>query len=307
MRLLVVVGPTASGKTALAVRVAERVGGEIISADSVQVYRGFDIGSGKPTADELARAPHHLLDCVDPSEPMDAARWAELADAAIAQICQRCRVPIVCGGTFLYVKALLYGLAPAPPADSTVRERHRALAETEGRAALHEKLREVDPACAARLAPNDLVRVSRALEVYELSGTTMTEWQGRHGFREPRFDARLVGVATTREALDSRIKARVAHMMAAGWMDEVRALVASGHRHARAMSAVGYKQVLEAIDSGNDSDQDAVSAAVVRATRIFARRQRTWLRDQPVEWIEPTAGLEAVLDWLASSTPPKPG
>lgn len=282
-----VVGPTASGKTELAVTLAERLGGEIVSADSVQVYRHFEIGTGKPSADERARAPHHLIDVFEPHEHCDVARWVELADAAIAEIQSRGRTPIVCGGTFLWVRALIYGLAAAPPADPALRARHQHRAASEGRAALHAELARVDPETAARLAPNDLVRVSRALEVYELSGVTMSRWQAEHGFEKPRLGARLLGVARERDELDRRIRARAEAMLAAGWLEEVRDLVARGYGETRAMGSVGYRQVHEALASGAPIDLPALTEAVVRATRVFARRQRTWLRDQPVEWLPP--------------------
>jgi len=285
--LTVVVGPTASGKTALAVRLAEERGGEIVSADSVQIYRRFDIGSGKPSAEERARVVHHLVDLLDPNEPIDAAGWATLAARAIDDIRARGREPIVCGGTFLWVRALLFGLAGAPPADAVIRARHRARAESEGRPALHAELAQVDPESAARLAPNDLVRVSRALEVHELTGVPLSRWQAEHGFRTPRYVARLVGVRRDRDELDRRIEARVQAMLAAGWIDEVRALNAAGYGSSRAMGAVGYKQVSLALANGAPIDLSALALSIVRATRIFARRQRTWLRDEPVEWLEP--------------------
>lgn len=281
-----VVGPTASGKTALAVALAERLGGEVVTADSVQVYRRFDIGAGKPTAEERRRAPHHLIDICDPGEPMDAARWATLADATLAEIRGRGAVPIVAGGTFLWVRALLHGLAKAPPADEGVRAEHERIAATEGRAALHARLGAVDPRAAERLAPNDFVRVSRALEVHELTGTPLTEWQERHGFREERHRARLIGIHWDAEALSRRIEARVQAMLDAGWIDEVRALVSDGYGNARALGAVGYRQIASAIER-DAVDRAALTVEIVRATRIFARRQRTWLRQQPVEWLAP--------------------
>lgn len=283
--LPVFVGPTASGKTAYAVRAAEALGGEIVSADSVQVYRHFDIGTGKPTAEERARATHHLIDIVEPWEALDAARFAELADDMIASIRARGRLPIVCGGSYLWIRALVYGLAPAPPADEAIRSRHRALAEERGRSHLHEELARVDPDAAARLSPNDLVRVSRALEVYEQSGKTQSAWHAEHGFREPRHRAKLFGIERTREELDRRIVERARLMFEAGWLEEVRALLGAGHADARAMGSVGYRQIREALAREPAGDTERLLEDVVRATRVFARRQRTWLRDEPVTYL----------------------
>jgi len=287
--LIVVVGPTASGKTELAVRLAEERGGEIVSADSMQVYRHFDIGTGKPSPTELARARHHLIDLLEPNEPMDAALWAEHAERAIKDIRARAREPIVCGGTFLWVKALLFGLAGAPAASPEIRARHRERAEREGRAALHAELARVDPESAARLAPNDYVRVSRALEVFEQSGVPLSRFHEQHGFRAPRYTARLIGVRREPPELDQRIEARVRAMFAAGWLDEVRDLLAAGYAETRAMSAVGYKQVAAALRAETPLELEPLVTSVVRATRIFARRQRTWLREQNVEWVAPEA------------------
>lgn len=281
--LCVVVGPTASGKTELAIRLAEAFGGEVISADSVQIYRGFDVGSGKPTAAERVRAPHHLIDCADPLEAFDAQRFAALAEAAVADIRARGRVPIVCGGTFLWVRALTLGLAPAPPASPEVRARHAALVEAEGRGALHTALARVDPESAARLSPNDFVRVSRALEVYELSGRPQSAWHAEHGFRTTRHEARLYGVMWSREELDDRIARRVRGFLDEGWIEEVGALCAQGHGEARAMGSVGYRQVKEHLE-GKILASD-LEPAIVRATRVFVRRQRTWLRDEAVSWV----------------------
>jgi len=283
--LLAIVGPTASGKTSVAVALAEALGGEIISADSVQIYRAFDIGSGKPTATELARGRHHLVGALDPLDHVDAASWAQRAEAAIAEIRARGRVPIVCGGTFLWVKALLFGLAEAPAGDPATRERHRALAATEGRPALHALLREVDGPAAARLHPNDLVRVSRALEVHELTGQKMSALQNEHGFVRARHPARLVGIACEPAVLTGRITVRVRDWLARGWVEEVKALLAAGYGDARAMSSVGYAQVRAAV-SGELAVED-LETAIVRATRVFARRQRTWLNHAQVTWLQP--------------------
>lgn len=281
--LLVVVGPTASGKSDLAMELAERFGGEIVSADSVQIVRRFDIGSGKPTAAERARVPHHLVDACDPLDPMDAARFATAADAAIDDVRARGKVPIVCGGTFLWVKALVSGLAPGAPADAAIRKEHAERAEREGRAALHAELVAIDPAAAARLAPNDFVRVSRALEVFAITGQTLTDWHAAHQFATTRHAARLVGVDWPRDVLDTRIAARVRGWLEGGWLEEVEALLADGLGEARAMGSVGYKQVRESIEGRLRRDE--LEDAIVRATRVFVRRQRTWLRDEPVTWV----------------------
>ncbi len=282
-KLVVIVGPTASGKTDIALEAAENVGGEVISADSVQVYRRFDIGSGKPTASELARAPHHLVSILDPMDAIDAARYAALADAAIAEVRGRGRVPIVCGGTFLWIKALLQGLVVAPPGSEEIRARHRAMAASEGRTALHAKLAEVDPEAATRLHPNDVVRVSRALEVYELSGERMSEMQAAHAFKSPRYDFALFAVRRDNEQLTKRIEERARKWLENGWIEEVNQLVRDGLADARAMGSVGYREVAAHLD-GEIAPEELLDL-VVRSTRVFARRQRTWLNHEPVTWI----------------------
>src|SRR5260221_6445431 len=273
--LFAIVGPTASGKTSLAVALADRLGGEVVGADSVQIYRGFDVGSGKPNAEELARAPHHLVSAIDPLEHVDAAAWAQRAAHIIDDVRARGRVPIVCGGTFLWVKALLFGLARAPAASADIRRGHGSLADREGRPALHARLREVDAESAARLHPNDFVRVSRALEVYELTGKPMSAWQKEHAFARPLHRARLFAIACDPESLTERIRARVRAWLAGGWVDEVSAPLRPGYGDARAMSSVGYAQV-RAMLAGQLARGD-LAETVVRATRVFAPRQRTWL------------------------------
>jgi len=286
-QLWVVVGPTASGKTELAIQLCEEHDGEIVSADSVQVYRYFDIGSGKPSAAELARARQHLIDVIEPSEPMDAARFAELAELAIFDIRARGKRPIVCGGTFLWVRALIHGLVPAPPADPEIRARHQLRVTEVGRAGLHADLARVDPEAAQRLAPNDFVRVSRALEVQELTGVRMSEWQAAHGFKTARHRARLIGVAREKDDLDRRILARCQAMLKAGWVAEAEQLLQRGFAGTRPFASVGYKQVALALEAGKASDLAELELSIFRATRVFARRQRTWLRDQPIEWLPP--------------------
>ncbi|HSO40143.1 MAG TPA: tRNA (adenosine(37)-N6)-dimethylallyltransferase MiaA [Labilithrix sp.] len=282
-RLLCIVGPTASGKTELAIDVCARVGGEIVSADSVQIYRGFDLGSGKPTAEERARAPHHVIDVLDPLETADAMTFARLAEAAIADIRARGRLPILCGGTFFWVRSLVLGLAPAPSADEAIRARHRALVAEHGAQALHEELRRVDPVSATRLHPNDVLRVSRALEVHELSGRPMSEHHAEHGFRSARMESAMIGVATTPEQLTERIARRVDGWLEQGWIDEVRGLVARGHGDARAMGSVGYAEVRAHV--AGTLPREALRDLIVQSTRIFARKQRTWLKSAPLEWL----------------------
>lgn len=281
--LLCVVGPTASGKTELAVSVAERVGGEIVSADSVQIYRGFDIGSGKPSAEELQRAPHHLVGTLDPRDDVDAAAFARMADAALADVRARGRIPILCGGTFLWVRALVLGLAPAPPGDTSIRARHQALVAEKGAPALHAALAEVDPASAARLHPNDVLRTSRALEVFELSGRPMSDWQAEHGFREARIPHVLMAPHVEPDVLASRIGARVDGWLAGGWIEEVQGLLDAGYRDTRAMGSVGYKEVCAHLDGRLPREE--LRDKIVQSTRIFVRRQRTWLKQASVTWV----------------------
>ena len=280
----IVVGPTASGKSDLALALAESRNGEIIGADSVQVYRYFDIGSSKPSREDRARVPHHLVDIIDPSESIDAAGYAERAFAAVTDVQSRGRLPVVCGGSFLWVRALLHGLADAPPGDPIVRKRHDAIAQAEGRAELHARLSQVDPESAARLNPNDMVRVSRALEVFEVSGRPLSTWQREHGFRDSRFRAKLLGIRWSPEELLARIARRTERALAAGWIDEVSDLVRRGYRDTRPMASVGYRQVLAHLDG--ELAREDLAPAIDRATKVFARRQKTWLRDRPVTWFE---------------------
>jgi tRNA dimethylallyltransferase len=292
--LAVVVGPTASGKSDLAIALAEARGGEIIGADSVQVYRRFDIGSGKPSPSDRSRVTHHMIDVADPLEPMDAASYAVRATEAIADARRRGKLPIVCGGTFLWVRALLYGLSSAPTGDPVIRQRHASWAEDEGRAALHAKLATVDPDAASRLDPNDFVRVSRALEVFELTGRPLSLLHKEHGFRQPRFKARLIGIGWTADELVARIAERTERLLAAGFVEEVAELSRLGYRDARAMASVGYKQVLDCVEGRLAKDD--LAPAINRATKVFARRQRTWLREEPVLWLDHRKGRGSAID-----------
>lgn len=283
--LLCVVGPTASQKTELAIRVCEEIGGEVVSADSVQIYTHFDLGSGRPTPAEQARAKHHLIDEIDPLKPVDAAQFASLADERIRQIRERGLTPVVCGGTFMWVRSLVLGLAGAPPADAQIRKKLEEQAQENGVPWMHEQLAKVDPTIASRLGPQDFVRIQRALEVFELSGRPLSEWHAQHRQMEPRYKARFVGIHWEKDILEERIRIRSEKWLKEGWVDEVARLVGLGYGETRAISSVGYRQVLEHLQ-GKIPRCDLL-AQVVRATKIFARRQRTWLRDEPVSWLSP--------------------
>ena len=292
-RIVAVVGPTASGKTALACDLAERVSGEVVSVDSVQVYQRFDKGSGKPTSDELARARHHLVSVKNAKvDRIDAAEFAALANAAIDDIRARGKHPILCGGSFLWMKSLLYGLASAPPADAEVRARHREIVLASGSAELHRQLAAVDPVAGARLHPNDSLRVGRALEVFELTGRTMSALQDEHRFGEKRHDAELVARRIDPAALTERITRRVVGWLEEGWVDEVRTLALDGYGDTRPMQSVGYREVFAHLKGEIPSGE--LVGAIVRSTRVFARRQRTWLGSVDVRWLEtPLRILEA--------------
>ncbi|HET6147286.1 MAG TPA: tRNA (adenosine(37)-N6)-dimethylallyltransferase MiaA [Polyangia bacterium] len=271
-------GPTAAGKSALGLELAQRLDGEIVACDSLQVYLGMDIGTGKPTREERRLRPHHLLDLVRPDEPFHAARWAALAATAITRIAARGRLPIVVGGTGLYYRALTVGLFEAPPPDETIRERHRDEAARLGTEALHLRLGSIDAATASTISPRDLVRISRALEVYEQTGVTVTDLKARQQ-RPSRWRPYAVVLEPPLPDLRGRIERRVEGMMSAGFLDEVRALRAAGFGpSARPMQALGYKQLGEHLD-GTATLEAAVSATV-GATVAYARRQRTWFRKE---------------------------
>jgi tRNA dimethylallyltransferase len=273
-----VLGPTASGKSALGLALAERAGGEIVACDSQQVYVGMDIGTAKPTAEERRRVPHHALDLVRPDESFHAARWAAVARAAIADIVGRGRLPIVVGGTGLYYRALVTGLFEAPPPDEGIRARHRAEAAADGVESLHTRLGGIDPEAAAAIRPRDLVRISRALEIYEQTGEPITTLRRRAAAPADLAPTVLL-LDPPLATLRARITARVDQMIAAGFLDEVRALRAAGYGPAlKPLQALGYRQ-LGAVLDGTASLADAV-AETVAATCAYARRQRTWFRKQ---------------------------
>jgi tRNA dimethylallyltransferase len=291
-RIVVIAGPTASGKTALAVALATRVGGEVVSADSQQIYRGLDVGTAKPTAEERRAVPHHLLDVVEPGEGWDAARFVRAADEAIAGILARGRVPFVVGGTGLYVRALLHGVVEAPGRDAELRAKLEREAEERGRPAVHARLAAIDPDAAARIRPNDLVRVVRAIEI-AASGRTQSELFRAHAFAEDRYQPLLLALDLPREELHRRIDARVEGMFAGGLVDEARALAARFAGRVPAKLPIGYAEAV-ALSQGACGLAEAIRQVQVQ-TRRYARRQIVWLRgERGVEWIAPPYDVEAL-------------
>lgn len=285
-RLVVIVGPTGAGKTRLSLALAEHVGGEVISCDSQQVYIGMDIGTGKVTAPERTRVTHHLLDVVRPDEDMTMARFIELADRAVQDVWSRGKAAIVCGGTGLYVRGLLFGLFEGPPASPELREELAAM----GLPALRAELEQIDPKAAAKIDKNDLKRTIRALEVYRLTGEPMSAHQERHNHKTlaPRYEARLVGIAPERDALYAGIDARVDQMLADGFEAEVTALRDAGYRPPlRSQQAIGYAE-LHALAEGT-LDRVRAIELIKRNSRHYARRQLSWYRPDPTIAWHPSA------------------
>lgn len=285
-RLICICGPTASGKTALSVALAKQLHTEIISADSMQIYRGMDIGTAKPTVAERQGVPHHLLDICEPNEPFSVARYVELADAAAQDILSREMTPIVVGGTGLYMDALIEcSTFSGDETDSMVRQKYQQIAATQGNLAVHAILAKVDPESAQRLHPNNLKRVIRALEVYEQTGMTIGEFNRKHKRPEPKYQAIKMGVCPAeRQVLYDRIDQRVDQMLSAGLLEETRQLLNQGALTGTAAQAIGYKELLTYLD-GTDSLDTCVNLLKQRS-RNYAKRQLTWLkRDDSIHWI----------------------
>ncbi|MDQ3370208.1 MAG: tRNA (adenosine(37)-N6)-dimethylallyltransferase MiaA [Myxococcota bacterium] len=297
-RLVVIVGPTGAGKTGLSLALAERTGGEVVSADSQQVYVGMDIGTGKVTPEERARVPHHVVDIVRPDEEMTAARFIEVADRAIAEIAARGKPVIVCGGTGLYVRALLLGLFAGPPASPEIRAELTELARAQGTAALHAELARIDPAAAAKIDPHDEKRTIRALEVFRLTGELMSVHQAKHDHRSMplRYPTRIVGLTPERDALYRGIEARVDGMIAAGLEAEVTGLRERGYRPPlRSQQAIGYAELHAAADGA--VDRERAIELIKRNSRHYARRQVSWYRGQiaqpeTITWYQEAAAVD---------------
>jgi len=289
VRIALLLGVTAGGKSACALEVARALNAEIVSVDSMQVYRGMNIGTAKPAPAERAAVPHHMIDILDPWESCSAARFAALADAAIADIATRGRLPLVVGGTPLYVMSLMFGMFDGPPADAAFRDALRERAATEGVAALHAELAQSDPAAADRIHPNDYKRIERALEVLSATGRPLSEQQVQWDAGKLRYDARVCGLRREKEDASRRINARVRRMVADGLVDEVRRLLDHPRGlSAQARQALGYAQIIDHLE-GRASLEDAVEAIKIQ-TRRFAKHQRTWYRKfHFADWIDVAA------------------
>ncbi|MCY4485716.1 MAG: tRNA (adenosine(37)-N6)-dimethylallyltransferase MiaA [Deltaproteobacteria bacterium] len=279
-RIVCIVGATGVGKTDVALDVAERVDAEIVSADSMQVYRYMDIGTAKPTPAQRGQVPHHLLDVVDPDEDFNAALFREHALAAIADIRARERNVLVVGGTGLYLKALTRGLFEGPGRDNALRADLERAAVEHGVDHLFERLERVDPESARRIERRDRVRIVRALEVHASTGRPLSEWQREHGFDDRPFDVLGVALERSRAELYARIDRRCGEMLAAGLLDETRALLERGyHAGLRSMQSVGYRQAVQRLT--DLIGEDDTLAAMRQATRRLAKRQLTWFRADP--------------------------
>lgn len=289
MRVIALLGCTASGKSTVALALAERLGAEIVSVDSMKIYRGMDLGTAKPSADARARVPHHLIDVADPAESFSAARFVELADAAVAGIHARGRPVVAVGGTVMYFKFFYEGMFAGPSADPELRARIRARAESEGVEALHAELAAIDPAAASRIHRNDLRRIERALEVFQLTGLPISRLQQQwdaNQIRRPEWDWRLIGLRREREAANRRINARVKRMVAEGLVDEARRLWSDPRGVGpQARQAVGYAELFQHFE-GRLSLEDAIERIKINS-RQLAKHQRTWLKRMAnVAWLD---------------------
>lgn len=286
-RIVVIAGPTATGKTTLALGLASRFGAEIVGADSRQVYRYLDIGTAKPTAEQQALVPHHILDVVNPDERFDSARFRTLALDAIRAILACNKRVLVVGGTGLYLRALTCGLFAGPPADTELRTHLYEQEQREGKGFLHRWVQTVDPEAANRLHPNDLVRLIRALEVFLLTGAPISQWQREHGFRESPFATLTIGLVMEREALARGIELRCQQMVRDGLVDEVRRVWEMGYGpELPTLQSIGYAQ-MGAMLQGQYGMDEALSRMALETKRL-AKRQLTWLRAEPeVQWFAP--------------------
>ncbi|MFW6052275.1 MAG: tRNA (adenosine(37)-N6)-dimethylallyltransferase MiaA [Desulfosalsimonas sp.] len=286
-KVVVICGPTGIGKTRLSLALARKLNGGIVSADSMQIYRYMDIGTAKPDAAERAAAPHYMIDVADPNEPYDAARFAKEARVAIATLEKQNRLPLIIGGTGLYIKALLHGLFQASPSRPRLRQRLRSEAELKGSRYLYDRLAACDPEAAGRIHPNDTYRIIRALEVYEITGRPISEYQQSHRFADSPFCTLKIGLHIERQKLYERINQRIEKMITDGLLAEVHGLLEKGYGpELKSMQSLGYRHMTDYLRE-KLSWLDAVDQ-MKRDTRRYAKRQLVWFRKDPeIIWTSP--------------------
>ncbi len=292
MKLIAVCGATASGKSALAVECARHFGGEVVSCDALLVYRGLNIGTAKPTHEEMGGVVHHMIDVADPCEKFSVHDFETLALLVVEDILSRGKVPVLCGGTGFYMNAILFRSGfGGTAADGAVREKYAAYAQEHGKQALHDLLAQRDPESAQKLHPNDVRRVVRALEIFELTGRKKSE---QRDTLQPRYPYAAFAVGWEREALYERIAQRTQAMLDAGLVDEVKGLLAAGvPQDAQCMQAIGYKEVVECLK--NQDSQSTMRDIILKNTRNYAKRQLTFFKKMPdLHWLTPSAPAEAI-------------
>ena len=297
-KIIVVCGPTGVGKTRFALDLALKFGAEIIGADSVQIYRHMDIGSAKPTAEERAAVPHHLVDFIDPAQAFSAADYAATAQEVLHGLYDRGVLPLVVGGTGLYIKALVYGLFEAPAVDEALRRRLRLEADQTGAPALHHRLAQMDPQAAGRIHPNDAFRITRALEVLETTGRSISSHQQAHGFKEPLVDVLSIGLTLPRDKLYESINHRVDLMLADGLKEEVQRMLDQGYDpQLKSMQSLGYRHMTAFLQGAVAWDETVVT--LKRDHRRYAKRQMTWFAaDSSMHWLQP-GEIDAAIELAA--------
>lgn len=285
-KIVVICGPTAIGKTTVAIDIAQKINGEIISADSMQIYRYMDIGTAKPTVEERVKVFHHMIDMIDPDEHFDAARFSDLARKRVLEIQNRGAVPYVVGGTGLYIKSLIHGMFQTRPVDPAIRERLKAEAERFGSKYLHQRLREYDRDTAAKLHPNDAYRIIRALETVEATGKSISDYHREHKFGETPFHVLKIGLAMERHLLYDRINHRVDAMIQKGLLGEVKSLLRKGFSpDLKSMQSIGYRHMVDHLQTRLPWDE--CIRTMKRDTRRYAKRQITWFNaDSEIVWKE---------------------
>ncbi|MCL2760940.1 MAG: tRNA (adenosine(37)-N6)-dimethylallyltransferase MiaA [Desulfuromonadales bacterium] len=300
--VIVITGPTASGKSNLSLLIAEKFNGEIVNADSMQVYKGMDIGTAKPSINTMKRVKHHLFDIVAPDINFTASDYSELGKITVENIFSRGKIPIITGGTGLYIRALLSGIAPLPGSDEKLRIKFIKIAEKNGNAALLKELEAVDPVTASCLHQNDQLRIIRGLEVFYKTGIPLSEYQALHGFSENWCNAIKIGIMVEREELYRRINARVDAMIAGGFIEEVKKLLEQGYgREYKALRSIGYKEICSYL-AGEYSFEEMLEL-IKRDTRRYAKRQITWFKkESDIYWFKDSDSFatisEPVMEFL---------